>query len=427
MGTLKRVRLSNGITLLFSKNPAFKAASVFSHVAVGSGASSDPVGKKGLAHVIEHVVYRILAEVKPMFGPTLLAAADARRVIYPQAKTELDFTHYSIVAPLECLGETTEFLAKWLSSPLLTDSHVARCVKEVEQEKNFKTQQSPFTEAYDELYELGFSGHPYSAFTVGKFKDLATIELKDVAEFHRQHYRASNFTFSFVFSGDIAPEAYEKFIGQITDFFEKIPSDKKTQRSNLRFDSVRGEFDCKIQKTKHAQSSFLAGILLPEIGHEAAQILMQALVSPASGLMTQLKSQVAMGAGYIPQLRNAHFMELMFAPRAPTSDFALAICETFLEEMQRLQSGGLSGEEIKRAQETCVLDWQRMQTSPMSLGENLVSFETVGVGAEFWNDFPERVSAVTEEAIHRAGTMIADPKRLRVVSTFPALTAAKSN
>lgn len=421
METVIKKRLSNGVTLLFSRIEMRTPKPIlFSAMLVGSGASSDPAERKGLAHVSEHVIYRILREVVPMFGPGLRQAAEARRVVYPQARTELDSTHYSLMAPLEFRDEILDFLGKWPSEPLLTDEHVARCVGEVLQEKKQKNATLPFAEPYDALYQLAYSGHPYEAFTVGRFEDVAKITTADVEDFFRTHYQPCNLTYSFVVSGEVSEKDYSQLVERASERMEKLsPISKPPQ---LVFPALRTHpFREQTRKSSFPQGALLVGIEVPkEVNPFAAQVLLQLLAGPTSPLQGRWKTELEAAAGFVSQAKDVKMLELMFLQKAGSVELRAELLETLSSEFKRIEQGKVDALEFDYARKLSLAEWKQTRATPLGQSEAVASWEVLGPGAEHWADFPEIVAGLNDQVVLDLGRELADPSLWNAVYSHPA-------
>lgn len=418
MGTLIKRTLSNGVTAIFSVVPELNMpATIACNIAVASGAASDPVGRKGLAHVVEHVVYRVLDEMVPRFGPGLTAAQQSRRVIYPRARTELDFTHYSLLAPVSCLDEVTSFIRSWILAPELTPEMSTRCVREVIDEKTEKEATTPATQAYDELYRIAFPNHPYGPFTVGSFQDLPSIGLTDIARFHKEHYRPSNLIVNFTFFGESSENDRTASMDQICESLLAMGNSGPKPIFHPLASGKCGYEKTTVQ-TRHTESTFLAGIeLSPRVNDWAIQsLLLQALAGPLSELAKSAKPLVHSSAGFFPRLRDATFLEALFMPN--DSNSAEQLEQMFLETLDRIRSG-IPSDEFALAKKVALHLRKKEEASPLSFGEAIVVAEAVGSGAEAWAALPATLDDLTEEIFHRETQALSGKNHLSSVTTLP--------
>jgi len=190
----------SGLRVVFQRDDSQPSVLVSTVIDVGS--SSDPVGKEGLAHFLEHLCFRTKA---PGFE---LSVRDRLRRMGAggfNASTSDDITSYYALGPKSALVPLLEIEAGRLVDPLagVTEEVFAAEREIVRNELRMRTEN---TLAY-RLYELSKSalfpeGHRYQRSGIGSHASLDAITLEDVKVFAAKHYIASNTTI--VVAGDFA-------------------------------------------------------------------------------------------------------------------------------------------------------------------------------------------------------------------------------
>ena len=97
---LRDFRLRSGMRVLVEQDKSAPVAGVITVVGVGS--TSDPPGKEGLAHLVEHLTFRSKVGTPPTSMKTLLGQAGAADL---NASTDFDATVYHEVGPRDALGD----------------------------------------------------------------------------------------------------------------------------------------------------------------------------------------------------------------------------------------------------------------------------------------------------------------------------------
>jgi predicted Zn-dependent peptidase len=187
----QKVLLSSGATLLCQKNPI--SPTIAFGVWIARGSSSEKRNERGLAHLLEHVVFR---------GTK---SRDALRIAYDletiggqwDAFTSKESTCYHAKVLEEHFEKLADILADLVCRPSIPDE-TFRLEKRVVQEEIRSVMDSPEEFAHDLFYETLFAGHPLAHPVTGYLKDVTRHTRRDLADFHRRAYTARDTTLGFV-------------------------------------------------------------------------------------------------------------------------------------------------------------------------------------------------------------------------------------
>lgn len=156
------------------------------------GAFHDPVGKEGLSHFLEHMIFD--------GSPSL----PDRKATHEWRKTETlnswnAYTnHYSTVYHLKCLPEKLEsvltLMKEQVFSPFLRDEDVEHERKVITQEAWGYFQNEKLLSYTRELTSKIFPGHSLSraSSTLGWPETIAALSAEDIRGWHNAHYHAGN-------------------------------------------------------------------------------------------------------------------------------------------------------------------------------------------------------------------------------------------
>jgi zinc protease len=178
----------NGLTILLLPDASTNLVRVDMRYKVG--ASIEPTGKAGLAHLAEHASFTLLPQGPT--GPELKDLLGQLALDY-NAYTTAEETHYHATALAKQLKSliAIEAVRMRASCAQLDDSHLAR-EREVARNE-LRQRSSPSDRVIALLYqELYGPAHPYTRGVVGTEAELATITRDDVCAFFAQHYHPSN-------------------------------------------------------------------------------------------------------------------------------------------------------------------------------------------------------------------------------------------
>jgi zinc protease len=192
---------SSGLRVSFQEDHSQPIVSVTS--VIDRGSDADPVGKEGIAHLVEHLWFRSQRGDLP---PTWDLLTEMGASI--NAFTAKDVTTYMTVAPKGMLPAVLELEAQRLISGV---EGVSEEVLTTEREvvRNELREGEAIDVGMDSLYaKLYPAGHPYSRSTIGTRATLDAIALADVQQFVADNYTPANTTVMVVgdFALDEAPD-----------------------------------------------------------------------------------------------------------------------------------------------------------------------------------------------------------------------------
>jgi zinc protease len=201
-------QLASGLRVLVQEDHSTPLVVITSVYAVG--ATSDPVGREGLAHLVEHLAFRALSpdgkrpawEVLQRTGATF------------NASTEADLTSYYAITNKDRLRELMELEAWRLVHPLdgVTEEAFGVEREVVENELRQRSETTVGNRSLDELMARLFPAqHPLGRPIAGSHASLAATTLEDARGFVAQHYRPMDCTM--VIAGDVDTDQVAKLLG----------------------------------------------------------------------------------------------------------------------------------------------------------------------------------------------------------------------
>ena len=190
------VKFANGLDVAVVENHAAPLAQVA--VWYGIGSADDPPGRAGLAHALEHMLYR---------GTHVLSGAaedelDARLGIEANARTDYETTSFHQLVPVERVELAMRIEAARMRGALLRerDWKVERGVVMAE----MRSRRSPRSRMLrDAVRQMVFRGTPYAHDPGGTLGDVSRITVADMRAAYHRAYTPHNATL--VVTGDVVP------------------------------------------------------------------------------------------------------------------------------------------------------------------------------------------------------------------------------
>lgn len=178
--------LPNGVTCIVWPEP--RDAVVSTQIWVRVGSSHETPGKTGLAHMLEHLMFRGTERVPDGEFDRRMEALGASI----NAMTWLDFTSYMSTAPAESLSEILALEADRFAGLALTPAVFAAERSVVANERRQVVDADPVARLHELVATRALVGSSYEWPTIGWGDDIARFELDDVVAFHAEHYAPQN-------------------------------------------------------------------------------------------------------------------------------------------------------------------------------------------------------------------------------------------
>src|SRR6266545_2126287 len=194
----RKVVLPNGVRIVVLGDRTTNLVELGVHVAVGSAA--DPPGKGGLAHLVEHVLFEIAPDGRPI-GADLDSVA-----IDHNAFTTWDSTHYRSAARADQLERLIEIEHRRFAAGCggLDEVMLAR-EREVVQNELRLRRGSPAVSVASQVQEVMYApGHPYARPIGGDAAQVARLDVADVCGFLAEHYVPGRVTIAISGNVDVA-------------------------------------------------------------------------------------------------------------------------------------------------------------------------------------------------------------------------------
>jgi len=188
---LRTFSFPSGLRVVVEKDTRTPLAGVFA--VVGSGASSDPKGKEGLAHYVEHLAF----QSKPFGQQRFEEMLDAAGAVTWNASTDFDATTYYEIGPASALPQLLRVEAVRMVVPV---SNVAASAQKVEldvvrNELRERNETGFVGDVFSRLQVALFPpGHPNANPIGGTHQSLSSLTQADVEAFAKAHYRPDNVT-----------------------------------------------------------------------------------------------------------------------------------------------------------------------------------------------------------------------------------------
>ena len=187
--------LPNGMKLIVKEDR--RAPSVVHMVWYKVGAMDEVDGTSGVAHLLEHMMFKGTKKVGPGEFNKQVAAAGGR----DNAFTSYDYTAYFQQVPKEALGKMMTLEADRMSNLQITEEGFRKEIEVVKEERRLRTDDKPRSLVIEQLMATAFQAHPYRRPIIGWMSDLDNMTAQDARDWHQRWYVPNNATLVVV--GDV--------------------------------------------------------------------------------------------------------------------------------------------------------------------------------------------------------------------------------
>ena len=209
--TAEQFTLANGLTVIVKPDHRAPTAAHMLWVRVGSIDEVD--GTSGVAHVLEHMLFKGTALLKPGEFSRRVAALGGR----DNAFTSRDATGYHQQIPADKLEDVMRLEADRFANNQWPDDEFKREIEVVKEERRLRTEDSPRAMMYEAASAMTFTASPYRRPVIGWMSDLDAMTPDDARDFYRRWYVPANA--AVVVTGDVEVAQVralaEKYYGSI--------------------------------------------------------------------------------------------------------------------------------------------------------------------------------------------------------------------
>jgi len=207
----QKFTLANGMTLIVQ--PDHRAPTAVHMVWLRVGSYDEVDGTSGVAHVLEHMMFKGTRTLKAGEFSRRVAALGGRE----NAFTSTDYTGYFQQIPAQRLKDVMKLEADRLVHNRWPDAEFRKEIEVVKEERRMRTEDNPRSLLYETLSATAFTASPYRRPIIGWMSDLDAMTPDDARAFYRQWYTPSNAVVVVV--GDVDPKEVrqlaERYYGRL--------------------------------------------------------------------------------------------------------------------------------------------------------------------------------------------------------------------
>ncbi|MDX6751579.1 pitrilysin family protein [Geminicoccaceae bacterium 1502E] len=401
--------LDNGMQVVVVEN--HRAPVVAHYVWYRVGTADSPLGKSGLPHFLEHLMFKGTEKIEP----GTFSKVVARNGGNDNAFTSMDFTAYHQTIARDRLELVMEMEADRMVNLRLTDDQVYPERDVVLEERRQRVDNEPAALLGEQLGAAQYLHHPYRLPVIGWFHEIASYTRQDALDFYETWYAPNNAIL--VVAGDITAEELRPMAERI---YGQIPARPVPERVRVEEPPQRAERRVTLRDGRVRQPSMLRSYLAPSFaspGKEhayALEVLAEILGGGGtSRLYRSLVVEQGLAAGAGSYYRGSSLDATSFRVYAsPRPGVEVERLEPALDaEIARLLEEGITDEELARTKKRMIAEAIYARDSLGAAARIFGIALTTGLAVEDVEAWPARIDAVTREQVEAAARLVLDRDR----------------
>ena len=389
-------KLENGMTVYILEEHKAPVATVqvWYHV----GGRNELSGRTGLAHLLEHMMFKGTAKHGKGEYSRLIAMNGGME----NAFTANDETVYFSTLSSDRVSLALELEADRMSNLLLDPKEVALERNVVKEERRMRTDDDPQALLVESDYAMAFPAHPYGRPVIGWMDDISRLTRDDLVAFYHRYYVPNNATLVVV--GDVTPTT---LMPVVQHTFGAVPARPFTYDPITPEQPQYGERRFILKREAQLPVVFM-GYHAPNYSSadaDALEVLGTILSSGKSSRLFQslvYRQRIALSAdgGYDPLTIDGDLF--YFYGMAQPGHTHEELEASLDQEIEKLQNKPVSDRELQKAKNGLLAAYIFGQDSNFFRGMQIGTTVNVGAGVSYIDTYVTRIQAVTKEQVQQA-------------------------
>ena len=417
-------RLSNGLRIIVKEDR--RAPTVVNMVWYRVGSMDEQNGTTGVAHVLEHMMFKGTKKLKPGDFSAKVAALGGR----DNAFTSKDHTAYHQQVEKSRLEQVMALEADRMQNLSMNPDEFAKEIRVVMEERRLRTDDQPISLMFEALNATAYVAHPYKNPVVGWMNDLQNMTAADALEWYQRWYAPNNATI--VIAGDVDASKVrvlaEKYFGKIPPkTLPKTKPQEEPPQAGIKRVVVKAPAENafimlaykvpKLQDVEKDDDAYALEVLAAVLdGYDNARL--------TAKLVRTDRIASSVDAGYDSTARGPVMFTLSGVPMQGTSVEQLE--QALRAEVERIAKEGVSETELKRVKAQLIASQVYKRDSVFGQAMEIGSMEMAGISHRQIDRIIERLSQVTPAQVQAVAERYFSDQQLTVATLFPLPLSAQA-
>ena len=410
-------RLANGLRIIVQEDK--RAPTVAHMIWYRIGSMDELSGTTGVAHVLEHMMFKGTKKLKPGDFSAKVAALGGR----DNAFTSKDYTAYFQQIEKSRLEDVMALEADRMQNLTMDKAEFAKEINVVMEERRLRTDDQAISKVYEALNATAFVAHPYRNPIVGWMDDLKNMTAADALAWYERWYAPNNATM--IVTGDVDAKRVfvlaEKYFGKIpVKTLPKTKPQNEPQQTGIRRVVVQAPAENPylvlaykaptlrdVEKDDDVHALDVLSAVLD--GYDNARL-------PAKLVRTDRVATSA-GSSYDNTSRGPSLFMLMGVPAQGTTTEQLE--QRLRDEVTRIAKDGVSASELNRVKRQLIASQVYKRDSIFGQAMEIGGMEMAGISYKQTDRIIEKLAAVTPEQVQAVAKKYFTDDQLTVASLVP--------
>lgn len=374
------------------------------------GSADEPVGVSGVAHFLEHLLFKATDELEAgEFSATVAANGGS-----DNAFTSYDYTAYFQRIAADRLGLMMQMEADRMNDLMLTVEDIETERQVIIEERNQRTESNPNALAREQIRAAQYLNHRYGVPIIGWMHEMEQLQMQDTLDFYELYYSPNNAIL--IVAGDVEPD---EVLALAEQHYGVIPAeDSLPERVRPEEPPQRAERRLVFEDPRVSQLYVTRSYLAPERNSgdqvtAAALLYLSEILGGSSftsvfGQKLTFEQDIALfsGAGYGGiSLDDTTFIVTV----APSVGVSLADAEAAMDQaIAEFMEEGVDPEQLERIRSQLGAGEIYARDDASGLARRYGAALTSGLTIEDVQAWPDVLQAVTAEDIMAAAALVFD-------------------
>jgi predicted Zn-dependent peptidase len=322
---------------------------------------------------------------------------------------------------IETLDQTLDLFADVIRNPTFPQAEVDKYKTRTLAQLQFQRSIPQFLAAEQFQRAIYGTGHPASLVTPPA-ESLKKLTSKDLAEFHSTYYRPNNAIIAIV--GDVTMKEILPKLEKAFGDWEKgtvpattIPAAPAPADSRIYLIDRPGSVQTVLQ---------LGTLGIERTSPDYFAVLLADRVlggGPSGRLFMNLREDKGYTYGAYSNFGGSKFKGTWVSSSEVRTDVTEGAMKEFMYELNRMRDETVTAEELDNAKRAIIGNFALSLEQPQALLQNIITQKLYNLPADYWDTYPQKVSAITAADVQRAAKQYIDLGHLQVVAVGDAAKA----
>lgn len=374
------------------------------------GAADEIPGKSGIAHFLEHLMFKGTDKYKTGEFSKRIAKIGGN----DNAFTDNDYTAYYQNIPKAALENAMELEASRMQNLLFNENEVLKERDVILEERRMRIDSNPSVLLEEQMKAALYLNHPYHKPIIGWYHEMQGLNIDDARNWHKDYYNPANAIL--VVSGDITAEELKPLAEK---YYGKIKTGTKAVRNNFTIEpNALAARTLTLTDSKVRKEELFRYYLAPSMVYgkkeyaPAISLLSYILGGSETSMLYQdmvikNKKAVEINSSY----DDLHIGPSIFSISAtPADGIKLPELESALEaNINKILQNGVDEKDLARAKKSIIAAYIYAQEDLRTLAYAYGQAMALGIGMGYVENWEKNINVVTSQQIQEAAKEIFRP------------------